>query len=237
MQSLVELFAGTLGWKIAPCNFLVEGTSDVAFLWLANSLYFERHGVSLLGGSLAVLASGKGDDGGVDGLNRRLNAVRQMADADRGPDGALRFRFFGLYDNDRAGRRAIDHACQFDRRLRKCGDLFLLYPVMSLARGADCAVLQRRLEYDNRHFTDLDCEIEDLISERLLVAFERKEPSAVVRVTQVCGRKHRDFTRQGKARLQEFCQREARFEDMSDVIKLLRALHDYHRLPIDYIQV
>jgi hypothetical protein len=236
MVGLVEGYAATLGWKISQCNVIVEGTSDVRLLWCASALYYERHQVSLLGNRLAVLAAGKGDDGGVDGLNRRLNAIRQIADADRGADGSLRFRFIGLYDNDRAGRRAVESACDFDRRLRPYGDLFLLHPVMPLASGVDYAALRRKFDAENASFKGLDWEIEDLVSERLLLRFEDENPAAILDEFVVGGRKHREFTRDGKRLLVEFVSTNAALEDLVEMVRLIRSLHDYHRLPINQIR-
>jgi hypothetical protein len=232
---LVEGYAGTLGWKVCECNVLVEGTSDVSLFWLAAALYFERHNTHILGDKFAVLAAGKGDDGGVDGLNRRLNAARQIADADRGPDGSLRYRFMGLYDNDRAGRRGVANASEFDRRLRQCGDLFLLHPIMPLANGADHATLRRRFEVDNAAFKGLDWEIEDLLSDQLFSKFEDIQPTATLHETVYGGRKHRELTREGKFKLHEFAKNFARLEDVMEVVKLIRALRDYHRLPVSHI--
>jgi hypothetical protein len=235
VPGLVEGFAATLGWRICECNVIVEGTSDVALLWHAAALYYERHQITILGDQIAILPAGQRDDGGVDGLNRRLNAARQIADADRGPDGALRYRFIGLYDNDRAGRRAIENACNFDRRLLRCGDLFLLYPVMPLASGADHAELRRRFDTHNAPFKGLDWEVEDLLSERLLLAFEHSHPTAVQDLRECGGRKHRELTREGKYRLHKFVTTEASLEDLVEVVKLIRALRDYFRLRIDLI--
>lgn len=235
MAGLVEGFARTIGWSICPNNVIVEGTSDVALCWVTAALYFERHQVALLGEEVAILAAGKGNEGGVDGLNRRLHAARQIADADRGPDGSLRHRFIGLYDNDRAGRRAIDVACNFDRRLLKFGDLFLLHPIMPLAAGADHIELRRRFESSNAAFSKLDCEIEDLLSERLLLQFEAAHPDAVREILECAGRKHWEFTRDGKAQLHQFLTEHAKLEDVVDVVRLIRALRDYLRLPTDNI--
>lgn len=236
MLSLVQNYAGLVGWNVCECNVIVEGSSDVSILWLANALYFEQHKAPILGDNIAILAAGKGDEGGVDGLNRRLNAVRQIADADRGPDGSLRYRFIGLYDNDTAGRRGVNKACEFDRRLRRYGDLFLLHPIMPLAAGADHATLGRRFEAENDNFKGLDWEIEDLLSERLLIAFERARPGSVVSVKAVSNRKHRNFSKEGKYHLREFAKRHAALDDMMDVVKLIRALRDYHGLPIGHIK-
>ncbi|HEX3485073.1 MAG TPA: hypothetical protein VHT51_08430 [Micropepsaceae bacterium] len=237
MTGLVEGYAAKLGWNVRPCNVVVEGTSDVELLCLAAAHYHERHKTAILGDQIAILAAGKGNDGGVDGVNRRLNAARQLADADRAPDGSLRFRFIGLYDNDRAGRRAVENACDFDRRLVRYADLFLLHPIMPLACGADHATLRRRFETDNVKYKGLDWEVEDLISERLLLAFEKAEPAALQNVLEIGGREHREFTPEGKRSLHKFVGAHATLEDFTEVVKLIRALRDYLRLKYDHILI
>lgn len=232
---LVEGYAATLGWQVRANNVVVEGTSDVTLFWRAAALYYERHKGIILGDRLAVLAAGKGNDGGVDGLNRRLNAARQIADADRGPDGSLRFRFLGLYDNDNAGRRAIENACKFDRRLIRYGDLFLLHPIMPLAAGIDHAALKQRFETENAAFRGLDWEIEDLISERILQELERQNPRAIISVREKGGRKHREFSRDGKQQLHRLVDKSAQLEDLVEIVRAIRALHDYFRLPCAHI--
>lgn len=234
MPTLVESFASTLGWNVRECNVIVEGTSDVEVFWLAASLYYQRHQTAILGDRIAILPAGKRNDGGVDGVNRRLHAARQIADVDRDRDGGLRFRFIGLYDNDRAGRRAIDIACNFDRRLLRYGDLFLLHPIMPLAHGADHVELRRRIETENAPFKGLDWEIEDLLSERILSDFEAKHTNAIQNIRECNGRKHRDFSPDGKMQLRKFLGG-ASLEDVIEVVKLIRALRDYLRLKADHI--
>lgn len=236
MPGLVETFAATLGWKVQRCNVIVEGSTDVKLMLLAAVLYYRQHKEVILGDEIAILPAGKGDDGGVGGLNRRLNAVRQMSDADRGPDGSLRYRFIGLFDNDYAGRRAIDDACKFDRRVSKYRDLFLLHPVMPLASGADHSQLQRRIETLNAPYQKLDWEIEDLLSERLLQAFEALHPDAVEDIQECDQKKHWEFNRDGKMLLHNFVQKSATLEDLVEVVKLIKALRDYFLLKIDHIK-
>jgi hypothetical protein len=235
VPTLVESFAATLGWKVCECNVIVEGTSDVAVFWLAAGLYYEKHQTAILGDRITVLAAGKGNDGGVDGVNRRLHAARQIADVDRDKDGRLRFRFIGLYDNDRADRRAIDVACTFDRRLLRYADLFLLHPVMPAVTGLDHVDLRRQIETENAQFKGLDWEIEDLLSERMLLKFESQHGDAIERVQECGGRKHRDFTRDGKARLHKFMSENASLDDLLEVVKLIRALRGYLRLKANHI--
>lgn len=235
MSGLVEGFAATLGWRICPRNVIVEGTSDVRLLTLAARLYLECHNVAILGDQLAILHPGSGDDGGVDGLNRRLNAARQISDADRGPDGGLRYRFIGLYDNDDAGRRSITSACNFDRRLRRFADLFLLHPIMPLASGVGHQGLQQRFEKNNAAFKGLDWEVEDLLSESLVSAFEAEYPAAVRTTRELGGRKHRELTRDGKHHLHKFVEAHAMLSDLREIVILIRALRDYVHLQSDHI--
>jgi hypothetical protein len=194
---------------------------------LAAKLHYERHRIAILGRDFGVLFAGKQDDGGVDGLNRRFSAVRQIADADRAADGRLRHNFIGLYDNDHAGRIALQNACRFDPRLRRCRDLFLLHPIMPSSSGADYGELERRFERQNAAFRGLDWEIEDLLSERLLDGFQAVRPDAIQRIRECGGRKHRDLTREGKRRLHEYVEEYALLEDLVEIVRLVRALRDY----------
>lgn len=232
----MESYAANVGWQLCPCNVIVEGTSDVVLFWFAAALYFERHQSPILGHQIAILPAGKGNEGGVDGVNRRLTAARQIADVDRDATGALRHRFIGLFDNDRAGRRAVDNACNFDRRLLRYGDLFLLHPIMPLSLAPDHASLRRRIEIENEPYKGLDWEIEDLLSDRLLSLFEKHHAQAVERVQEIGGRKHRDFSRDGKQRLHDFVKINATMDDLSEIVKLLCALRGYMHVPFDHIK-
>jgi hypothetical protein len=234
VSGLLETIAATLGWKICNCNVFVEGTTDVELLWLSAALYYERHKTVILGDHIAILPAGKGDDGGVEGVNRRLSFARQLADADRGPDGSLRYRFIGLYDNDRAGRRAIQAASAFDRRLQQYSDLFLLNPVMSDGSDANMS-LRQRFELDNAQFKGLDWEVEDLLSERIFFDFSKLQSGAILTVQERGGRKHRELTKDGKYRLHKFVKETAVLDDLLEVVKLIRALRSYFRLKIDHI--
>ena len=200
---------------------------DVTFLRLARKLYLTDRGVDIFDGSFAILAAGRGNEGGVDGVNRRLSAARQLAEVDLTRDGAKRFSFIGLFDNDEAGRRAFMHANRFDRRVILYQDVFLLHPVMPPAAGAPGSEVEARAASLNRRFNRLNWEIEDLISEDLLLSFEDAHPEAVLRKTQQGGLTHRDFTRQGKVELIRFVNREAVLADMMGIVQLVCSLHDY----------
>jgi hypothetical protein len=234
VTGLVESWARQIGWQVCERNVIVEGGSDVALLTHARHLFLAERRLDIFGGDLAILAAGRGDDGGVDGVNRRLNAARQIAEADLGPDGALRYRFIGLFDNDEAGRRAMRRACDFDRRTVRYQDVFLLHPIMPPANGSTGPVVEQRAQALNGHVR-LDWEIEDLLSSRLLQAFQATTPGAVVRETTAGGFRHRDFTREGKADLLRFVRSQAAVEDVMGLVQLVCALRDYLQLQFNHL--
>ena len=227
MNRLVEVWAQQIGWPIRQRNVIVEGMIDVTLLRHAQRLYFADRGVDIFGGSFAILAAGRGNEGGVDGVNRRLSAARQLAEVDLTREGTRRFSFIGLFDNDEAGRRAFMHANRFDRRVVLYQDVFLLHPVMPPADGASGSEVQARAGTLNSSFGGLDWEIEDLISEKLLWSFEDNHPEAVVRKTERGGLTHWDFTRAGKRELVRFVKRNAVLSDLMEIVRLVCALRDY----------
>lgn len=235
MTSLVQQVAAQLQWRIAKNTVVVEGTSDVTFLEHAASLYERAQGGNIFDSDFAVVAAGFRDDGGVDGVNRRLNMMRQLADADRDGSGAIIYRFIGLLDNDRAGRNALETACKFDRRLAAYSDLVLLHPVMPVLTPSTIN-LEREIFTANQQFRGLDWEIEDLCSQRLLTAFEAAHPRSIAGRRSVGGRIHFDFERRAKPDLKRFFLREAALEDVGEMLSLLKALRSYAELPHQFIR-
>ena len=234
MACLVEEWARQIGWQVRSRNVIVEGENDVAILTQARRLYLAERQIDIFNG-LAVLAAGHGDDGGVDGVNRRQNAARQVAEVDLTHDGARRFRFIGLFDNDEAGRRALSRACIFDPRVVRYEDVFLLHPVMPLASGSPGSVVERRADALNSNFRKLDWEIEDLLSQDLWKAFIADHPNAVDHETTIGGLTHRDLNRGGKAALKHFVRDYAFLKDLMDLVRLVCALRNYLRLQHDHI--
>jgi hypothetical protein len=235
MTSLVEQFASQVGWRIGKNTVVVEGASDVAFLVHASDLHAQQHGRPILDSDFNVVAAGQRDDGGVDGINRRLNACRQLADADRDQFGAIIYRFVGLYDNDRAGRNALSIASRFDRRLAAYVDLFLLHPVMPIG-GPSVTDLGQEVTRINRQFAGLDWEIEDLCSERLLAAFESGNPRSVTGRRTAAGRTHREFNRGAKPELRRYFLQYADIGDAREMLALLKALRSYVGIDHSFIR-
>lgn len=234
MTGVVEQMAAQMGWNLARNNVIVEGASDVAYLTRASELHALEQGRPLLDSDLAVIAAGRGDDGGVDGVNRRLSFFRQLVENDGEVVGATRRRFVGLFDNDMAGRGAFVVASRFDRRVEPYVDVFLLHPVMPFFPvGLDRAMEIARV---NRPFGRIDWEIEDLCSERILEIFKTQHRDGVLAEVRSGGHTHRELNPQAKPRLKQIFMEEANFADAAGFVELLRMLRVYLGLSHDFIQ-
>jgi hypothetical protein len=233
VSGTVERYAGPLGWNLARNNVIVEGTSDVAYLTRASELHAAERGRHLLDGDLAIVASGQGDDGGVDGVNRRLNFFWQLAEGERDANGALLYRFIGLFDKDAAGRSAFAVASRFDRRIQPYVDIFLLHPVMPVfTPGYDRSM---EIAQVNVPFGRIDWEIEDLCSERIWATFTAEHPDAVISNHVAGGRRHRELLPDRKPQLRRIFLEQATFADASGFIGLLRMLRLYLGLQHDFV--
>lgn len=234
MTGIVEQVAAQMGWSLARNNVIVEGTSDVAYLTRASELHALEHGRPILDADLAVIAAGRSDDGGVDGVNRRLSFFRQLAESDREVAGSIHYRFFGLFDNDMAGRGAFVVASRFDRRVEPYVDVFLLHPIMPVFPAA----MDRSMEIArvNRPF-GRDWEIEDLCSERILSVLKAQHPGSVLAEVVHGGRTHRELDPLAKLKLKQIFIEEAKFADASGFVELLRMLRVYLGIAHDFIQM
>ena len=226
MIGLVERYAISKGWDVGTANVLVEGTSDVLYLRLARDLWLRESNHDLFDGGFAVFEAGLKDDGGVQGVVRELQALRQMASQDAASLMTER-KFVGLFDNDDAGRKHARMLCEMDFRVMSYRDVFLLHPVMPTSNGVLGPDLRCRAEAQNRSCDGLDWEIEDFLSEDLISEFCNEHPGAIFLEHKMAGRVHREFTRAGKRMLQTYVQQEARVEDMIEVTRLICSLRDY----------
>ncbi len=103
----VARYAKGEGLAIRKRTVLVEGTTDVELFQLAARLEHERTGTDLLGSDLAIVAAGIGHLGGTRNLCRRLWVLRDLARHCLSENGSPRYRFIGLFDNDKAGKQAV----------------------------------------------------------------------------------------------------------------------------------
>lgn len=226
MLGLVETYAKGKGWNVGTANVLVEGTSDVLYLRLARDLWKRESKHDLFDSGFAVLESGLKENGGVQGVIRELQTLRQMASQDAASLLAER-KFVGLFDNDHAGRKHARMLCEMDFRVKLYRDVFLLHPVMPDSNGALGPDLQYLAETQNRSCAGLDWEIEDFLPEDLISGFCIANPGSLISVQEMASRVHREFTREGKRRLQRYVAQEADVADLTEIIRLICSLRDY----------
>lgn len=223
----VQRYASTLGIRVQPRTVLVEGTTDVDLFELAAKYERQEAGLDLLGGGFAIVAAGVGEQGGTKGVVRELVSLRAVARTVLLSDGRPKYRFMGLFDNDNAGRQSVKGAHDFDTSIIEFRDMFRLWPVLPIPMDLDPTSLQRRFESENANFKGIDWELEDLLPASLIDAFVDEHHGAVARTSPMNGKIHRDFTRDGKAKLHRFVKDNALHADLIGVIEALKAIRSY----------
>lgn len=223
----VARYGMALGLAIRKRTVLVEGTTDAELFQLAARAECDSTGLNLFGSDLAILPAGSGDLGGTRGVIRELVCFRGLARTCLLPNGRPRYRFLGLFDNDKAGRLAVKSARELDSSILEFKDLLRLWPVMPLCTNLDPIGMQRIFERENGDYKGLDWELEDMLPEGFIDAFQAEYPGAVVRTITVRGKVHREFTSDGKARLHRFVKEHAMRSDLSGVIEVLKAIRLY----------
>ncbi len=226
-QDNVSGYGLTFGWELREKTVLVEGTSDVSLFKLAASLERKATGVDLLGNKLAIIAAGEGDRGGTRGVIRELLSLRGIARTVLLPNGNIKYRFVGLFDNDNAGRQAVKFAHDIDRSILEYKDVFRLQPKMVCLGNLDPKTLQKTFERENSEYRGLDWELEDLLPQAFLEVFFSEHVEIEVRTHEKNGKIHHEFSRDGKARLHRFIENHAVYEDLVDVINVLKAIRFY----------
>ena len=223
----VARYALSIGYRIAPRTIIVEGRTDYELFTLAVQEEHRHSNGWLLGGDLAVIAAGDGDEGGTAGVIRQLITLRNIARTDLSPKGLPRYRFLALFDDDRAGRQAVRAARELDRSMTEFKDVFRLRPIMPLTRHAEPALLQKHFNECNASYKNIEWEVEDLLGSDLMCAFCNEHPTAVSSEVSAGDVVHRHFTRDGKARLHRFVRENAMRRDLSRVIDVVKAFRLY----------
>jgi hypothetical protein len=231
----VARYALSLGFTIAPRTIIMEGRTDLDLFTLAALQERRKTGALLLGCDLAVMIGGDGNEGGTAGVLRQLITLRNIARTDLGPKGLPRYRFVALFDDDKAGRQAVRAARELDRSIIEFKDVFRLRPMMPMVSHADPTTLEKRFREANEPYKNVEWELEDLLSMPLLSALLEEYPNAVSRESRAGDMMHRDFTRDGKARLHRFAKDNAIREDLVKVIGVLKAFRRYFGLKEDGI--
>ena len=223
----VAKYASSKGFTIRTRTVLVEGTTDVKLFHLAACLERKQTGINLLDNDLTFVAAGEGDRGGTRGVIRELHALRCLAHACLLPNGRPRYRFIGLFDNDKAGHQAVKSVKDLDSSILEYKDVFRLWPIMPLPGNLDPKTMQKTFERENANYKGLDWELEDLIKQEFIEAFLSDNYEAVKNTRSVNGLVHRDFTPNGKALLHRFIKIHAMRDDLIAVIDAMKAIRFY----------
>jgi len=234
----IALYAREKNFKIQPRTIFVEGITDVKLFELAAQLEKEQTGIDLLGNKLAIIAAGEGDDGGAKGVCRELVVFKNISGRYLLPSGRPKYRFIGLFDNDKAGRQAVSDVRKTDTSILEFKDVFRLWPVMPQSPNRDPDSLRKSFELENGRYkigTCIDWELEDLLPKTLTDVFLDDFPTAVIRSNHIHDKTHRDWTPDGKAQLHRFIKQNAIRSDLDAVIGVLRVFWHYLGIKPDSI--
>jgi hypothetical protein len=228
----VRRYALAVGLDVRTRTAIVEGTTDVDLFRLTANLAVKGGYNNPLSDDLAIVAAGEKDRGGYQGVIREMVALRSMARTTLMENGTPKYRFMGLFDNDRAGQSAVRLARTVDTSIVEYRDVFRVFPVMPLAGNLVPDIVERAFERENAEFKTLPWEIEDVVAEKFTDDFLSDVPNAVFRSVKCGGRIHHEFTPNGKADFHRFVRENATLADLMDVLALLRAIRYYFNLPI-----
>lgn len=222
-MDMVATYAASKPWTLRPNIVLVEGTSDESLFALADRLS-TRAGQTLLGDEICVVAAGRRDRGGTFGVARELITLRSMMPLVLDRRGRPAYRAIGIVDNDGAGRRIIKDLLRLDRGTAEYRDIVAVRPITPAFVRPDAPGRQAECELVNLPYRNLDWEIEDALSPRLLRMFEKTYPYFAPQKAQRGGKIHHEFTAEGKTALHRLVQREATLEDLAGLVAIVRMI-------------
>ena len=223
----VARYGRELGFEVRPRTVLVEGTTDVELFQKAARLEKDATRIDLLENDLTIIAAGNHEQGGVNGGIRELICFRGLARTCLLANGRPRYRFIGLFDNDHAGRMAVNTIRDFDTSILEFKDVFRLRPIMPMPGNLDPGTMHKTFERENDCYKGLDWELEDFLPSDFYDAFLTDHPSSVVCTKQIGNKIHRELTRDGKAQLHRFVKLYAIQKDLIGVIDLLKTIRFY----------
>ncbi len=214
---LVRIWAKRKGWDLVKCNVMFEGTTDVAYCRIADRLYFEKQKRMLLDSEFCVFAIGEGAEGGTEGIKERLRTLQEMLRDE--PEGSP-IRVICVLDDDSAGKGTFN---LLKGRFRPWADIFRLQR-RTPRTTRDPKSFENKWIEENAPWSGLDCDIEDLISKNLLDAFVSENPGCEREpLKQLGGAHHFKFQGFQKAKLVKFADEWASYDDMLDLIEMLRS--------------
>ena len=228
-------YASQMGWRLLRGNVMVEGNLDVRYFTRAATLHEVATGLSLLGKDLSVFSPGSGDLGGTFGIAERFPVLHGMARVDLDSNGKAKYRVVALLDDDNHGRAAARLMAQANRSMQENAQLFLLKRRMP-RRSRDAKPLTQHLKEVNAEFGTLDCVIEDLVDPTICDLYAEQFPEHVKGKSQTTGSgRHSSWLDDGKFGLVRFVEQNAEYEEMQQIIEVLKSLRFYLGLPPDGI--
>jgi len=138
----------------------------------------------------------------------------------------------GLVDNDHAGRRIIQDVLRLDRGALEFRDIVAMRPINPVFVQPDPRGRKAECDLANLPHSNLDWEIEDTLSNRLLSLFERRHPNLAPQKSKQGGKTHHDFTASAKGAFHRLLQKEATLDDLSGVIAIVRMIRSVLGLPM-----
>jgi hypothetical protein len=229
--------ARRLGWEFGRCNVMLEGTTDIAYLKMADRLYRQVSGKELLDDDFRVFAVGKLDEGGTPAILDKLRFISDAIRLDPVDEQGRPFRIVCIFDDDYAGRKAFS---LLKGKFKPWGDIFLLrrrYP-NNTRDPKTFENLMKRLNEAYLATPDFDCEIEDLLHVNLIKAFACSNRDCLERDIQFCGDAfHVDLFGWAKSKLARFVEENAITGDLEALVVLLQLFRWLFELPADGTEV
>jgi len=158
---------------------------------------------------------------------RELVSFKNMARGCLLPSGRPKYRFVGLFDNDNAGRQAISDVRKTDTSILEFKDVFRLWPVMALSTSLDLEVMRKCFESENEKYKNLDWELEDLLPDSFAEEIINENPAFLYKSHKINDKVHRDWTPDGKAKLNRLARQYGMRKDLEAAISVLRAFWHY----------
>jgi hypothetical protein len=226
-------YASQMGWRLLRGNVMVEGNLDVRYFKWAAAVHEAVTGLSLLDKDLSVFSPGSGDLGGTFGIAERFPVLHGMARVDMDSNGKTRYRVIALLDDDHNGRAVARLMSQANRSLQENAQIFLLKRRMP-RRSRDAKPLTQHLKDANAEFGTLDCVIEDLVDPTICDLYAEQFPQHVRVEPKISGGgRHLSWSEDGKFGLVRFVEQNAEYEEMQQIIEVLKSLRFYLGLSPD----
>ena len=230
-MDVLAIYAASKPWTLRPNIVLVEGTSDEGLFMLADRLS-KCAGRTLLGDEICIAAAGRRDRGGTFGVARELITLRSMVPLVLDRRGNPAYRVMGLVDNDAAGRQIIEDVLRLDRGTAEFRDIVAVRPITPAFGRPDPRGRQAEYDLANLPHRNLDWEIEDTLSSRLLGLFKQRHPHLAPEASQQGGKTHHKFTTDAKKAFHRLAQQEARLDDLAGVVAIVRMVRSVFGLAV-----